>query len=84
MLARLWLQRGFGLGARLWLKHGDLPLEQRKVDWARLTEYDLWKCNSLTDRSLSDIDIPIDAIMFNDIDYKNNEHHSTLHSTLIL
>ena len=58
--------------------------EQRKVDWARLTEYDLWKCNSLTDRSLSDIDIPIDAIMFNDIDYKNNEHHSTLHSTLIL
>ena len=47
--------------------------EQRKVDWARLTEYDVWKYNSLTDRSLSNIDIPIDAILCNNINCKNNE-----------
>ena len=58
--------------------------EHRKDDWVRLTEYYLWKCNSLTDQSLSDIDIPVDVILCNNINCKNNEHHSALHNMPML
>ena len=47
-----------------------------KVDWARLTEYDVWKYSFLTDCSLSHVDIPIEAVLCNNINCKNNEHYS--------
>ena len=47
-----------------------------KIDWAKLSEYDLWKYNCQTDISLSNIDVPCEAIICNDIKCKNVEHHS--------
>lgn len=49
-----------------------------KVDWSKLTEDDLLYYNSQTDKSLRNIDIPLDAILCGNINCKNQNHNNNL------
>ena len=48
------------------------------MDWAKLTEYDQWKYNALSDNSLSNIDIPLEAIMCGNFNCKTHKHRSDI------
>lgn len=50
----------------------------RKLDWTRLTEDDLWHYKALTDENLSNINIPLDAILCGNISCKNQNHNTDL------
>ncbi len=48
-----------------------------KLDWARMSEKDLWHYKSLTDKGLSNVDIP-SAILCDDINCKDQNHSKGL------
>ena len=49
-----------------------------KIDWSRATEKDLWLYKASTNRGLSDIDIPSEAILCDNINCKNHKHSEQL------
>ena len=49
-----------------------------KLNWARMTEKDLWHYKSLTDKGLSYVDIPYDAFQCDNINCKNQNHSKDL------
>ncbi len=58
--------------ARMVLNAESLPELSGKLDWTRLTEDHFWHYSSLTDKSLSNSDIPdIDAILCGNINCKD-------------
>ena len=49
-----------------------------KIDWSRATEKDIWQYKVLTNRGLSDINIPSEAILCHNINCKNHKHNTDL------
>lgn len=43
-----------------------------------MTEKDLWNFKSLTDKGLSNIDLPAEAILCDDVNCKNENHANGL------
>ena len=49
-----------------------------KLNWARMTEKDLWHYKSLTDKGFSNVDIQSDAFLCDNINCKNQNHSKDL------
>ena len=49
-----------------------------KIDWSRATENDLWRYKVSTNKGLRDVDIPVEAILCENINCENRNHSVSL------